>query len=46
VQEEVWREKEQSKSVGLIYIDEDQLEVLVGLVTSNEENGELVNKTY
>ena len=30
----------------IIHIDEDQLELLVKLLTSNEENGEVVNKIY
>ena len=30
----------------IIHIDEDQLELLVKLLTSNEQNGEIVNKIY
>jgi len=30
----------------IIHIDQDQLELLVKLLTSNEENGEVVNKIY
>ena len=30
----------------IIHIDEDQLELLVKLLTLNEQNGEIVNKIY
>jgi len=30
----------------IILMDEDQLELLVKLLTSNEQNGEMVNKIY
>ena len=39
-------QKEGQDSLPMVLIDEDQLEMLVKLLTQNEQNGELVNKIY
>lgn len=48
--EEVATKKENSDllthKMQIILMDEDQLELLVKLLASNEQNGEMVNKIY